>query len=174
VRSHLSSNNSLFITRALWQIAATTTSSESEESWREMAMNIADEISLSYSAEFFNNQKAHDMRPTALLSLRRKSYYWFVLPLQPIVLCGFEPANLGPNDKHNNHWTTEADSGARRNKFTHFVFPFVLVIFNELGMLFFSVSNRLCCILMLRRPVTCQRAMQISLQWKLRMRKPGL
>jgi hypothetical protein len=41
-------------TRALWQVSAETRSTESGETWREMAVHFADEISLSYSSGFFN------------------------------------------------------------------------------------------------------------------------
>jgi hypothetical protein len=40
----------------------------------------------------------YNMRPTALLPLRRKARCRFLSPL-----AGFEPANLGSNDKHANH-----------------------------------------------------------------------
>jgi hypothetical protein len=41
-------------TGALWQTPAETPCSESGETWQEMAVNFADEISIAYSAELFN------------------------------------------------------------------------------------------------------------------------
>jgi hypothetical protein len=50
---HLSPIHSWLSSSVLWQIPAETSSNESAESWQEIAVNFADEISLSYSAGFF-------------------------------------------------------------------------------------------------------------------------
>jgi hypothetical protein len=48
------------------------------------------------------------MGPTASLPLRRKGAADFYCPEKFIALARFEPANLGSNGKHANHYTTEA------------------------------------------------------------------
>jgi hypothetical protein len=48
------------------------------------------------------------MGTEALFHLRIKSCYEFLSPLKTNhPLLGFEPANIGSNGKHNNHYTTE-------------------------------------------------------------------
>jgi len=42
----------------------------------------------------------YDMGPTALLLLRRKAYWGFFRPKNPIASAGFEPANLGTKGQH--------------------------------------------------------------------------
>jgi hypothetical protein len=42
-------------------------------------------------------------------SLRRKVCCGFFALKNPSPSVGFEPANLGSYDKHDNHWTTEDD-----------------------------------------------------------------
>ena len=42
----------------------------------------------------------YDMRPTALLPLRRKACWGFFRPKNPTASAGFEPANLGTKGQH--------------------------------------------------------------------------
>jgi hypothetical protein len=49
-----------------------------------------------------------DLTSPALLPLRRKMCNGFLSPLKSIDLTKFEPANIGSNGKHANHYTTEA------------------------------------------------------------------
>jgi hypothetical protein len=48
------------------------------------------------------------MWPTALLPLRKMAYCGFLLLLKSIASAGFELAKFGSNEKHANHYTTEA------------------------------------------------------------------
>jgi hypothetical protein len=48
------------------------------------------------------------MGPSALMPLLSKACCGFLLPLKSIASAGFEPDNLGSNNKHANHYTTEA------------------------------------------------------------------
>ena len=45
-------------------------------------------------------QQIYDMRPTALLPLRRKACWGFFRPKNPTTSAGFEPANLGTKGQH--------------------------------------------------------------------------
>jgi hypothetical protein len=67
-----------------------TPSSESGKTWRDMAVNFANEISLSLHSE--------GSRITHFIDLKN-----------PSSSAGFEPENIESNGKHNNHWTTEND-----------------------------------------------------------------
>jgi hypothetical protein len=53
----------------------------------------------SYLLVFLYAVKSYDMRPTALLPLRRNAFSEFLS-------AGFEPANVGSNAKHANHYIT--------------------------------------------------------------------
>jgi hypothetical protein len=46
--------------------------------------------------------------PPALLPLQRRVCCGFLLPIKVRHLCQFEPANLGSNGNHRNHYTTKA------------------------------------------------------------------
>jgi hypothetical protein len=65
--------------------------------WLEIDVNFADGVSLSYSTGFLTRHKPCDMRPTALLPLRKESCYGLLSPLKihrprP----GLNPQILGP------------------------------------------------------------------------------
>jgi hypothetical protein len=80
VRSHLSSKSSRFIRGFL--VAAETPSSKAG-SWRYMPMNLADEVSLSYSQGFLTCRiKFYDMESTTSLPLRRKLCCGFLSTLK--------------------------------------------------------------------------------------------
>jgi hypothetical protein len=69
-----------------------------------MAVNFANELSLSYSAVFFNTVKSYNMGPLDLLPLRRKLCYGSLSELKnPSTSAGFETATLGSNGKHVSH-----------------------------------------------------------------------
>jgi hypothetical protein len=71
-------------------VSSETPGSEAGETWREMAVNFAYEASLSYSDGFTSPPKEIVLR--IFIALKNPSYS-----------VGFEPANLGSNDKHDNH-----------------------------------------------------------------------
>jgi hypothetical protein len=83
-------------TTALWQIQPETPGSESWKTLREMEVDFADKISLSYSAGFFS-------MPYNLPTWGRRLYFSsegscatnFYLLKNPSCSAGFEPANLG-------------------------------------------------------------------------------
>jgi hypothetical protein len=62
------------------------------------------------SKGFLICRKILDMEPTALLPLRRKSCCGSWSPLKNLSpSAGLEPANIGSNTRHANHYTTEDD-----------------------------------------------------------------
>jgi hypothetical protein len=70
--------------------------------------NLAFEISLFIlRSDVLHAVKSYDMGPTALLLFRRKAGCGFLSPLKSIAPVGFEPTNLGYNDKHANYYTTK-------------------------------------------------------------------
>jgi hypothetical protein len=83
-------------------------------------MNFAFEItSFVIQSDFLHVVNSSDMGLTALLSLRRKASCGILLPLKSISSAGFKPANLGSNDKHANHYTTEATTCNRQSASKH-------------------------------------------------------
>jgi hypothetical protein len=77
-------------------VPAETPNSESGETWLEMAVNFGAEIPLSYCSDFLHAVNSYDVGPTALLPLRRQSYYGFLSPLEiHRPLPGLNPRNWG-------------------------------------------------------------------------------
>jgi hypothetical protein len=71
-------------------------------------------VSLSYLKGSLICRKSYDIGPTALLPSERSRATDFMALMNPSLLAGSEPANLGSNGKHDNHYTTEDDwCGAR-------------------------------------------------------------
>jgi hypothetical protein len=78
--------------RVLWQTQAETHGSESGETWREMSVNFAGEVSLPYSAGIFK-------MPQTLTTWGRRFYFYsegsraagFCSPWKTIASAGFEP-----------------------------------------------------------------------------------
>jgi hypothetical protein len=85
------------------------TPSSEAGSWRGMSLNLADIISLSYCAGFFVTCPKILGHGADGITFPSKQG---VLPIfiafkNTSPSAGFQPANLGPNDKHDNYYTTE-------------------------------------------------------------------
>jgi len=76
------------------------------ETWREMSVNFAGEVSLSYSAGIFNMRHGTDgfTSPPKEVVLRI-----FIALKNPSASAGFEPANLESNFKFDKHYSAEND-----------------------------------------------------------------
>jgi hypothetical protein len=75
-----------------------------------MAVNFAEEISLSYSHVFLTCHKILRHGQTVLLPLQRKACYGFFIAIKiPSSSAGFKPANLGVQWQDYNHYITEND-----------------------------------------------------------------
>jgi hypothetical protein len=112
VRPHLISNHSWLIHQNSL-VAAEIPSSKTGSCW-EISLNLADVVSLSYSKGMFNI-------PWNLTTWGRRLYFppkegvtrIFVALRNPSPSAGFEPANLGSDGKHANHYTTEDNAEVR-------------------------------------------------------------
>jgi hypothetical protein len=82
--------------------------SSQEEVWRRKWWIWPSNCLCSYSKWILLSVKRSDIGQTNLLPLRCKACFGFLSPLKFITSAGFDPANLGSNGKHANHYTTEA------------------------------------------------------------------
>jgi hypothetical protein len=67
---------------------------------------------------YLHAAKSYDIGSPFLLPFRKKVYCGFLSPLKSIALAVFEPANLGYNGKHDNHYTTQEE----HRKLTYLVY----------------------------------------------------
>jgi hypothetical protein len=63
---------------------------------------------LTIQNDFLHAAKSYDMGPTVLIPPEGRHAAHFYHPQKSITLARSEPANLGSNGKHANHYTTEA------------------------------------------------------------------
>jgi hypothetical protein len=81
------------------------------ETWREMAVNFAYEVSLSCSAGFLTCRKIIRHGADGFTSTPKEVVLRiFIAFNNPSSSAGFEPANLMSSGKNDNHKTTEADT----------------------------------------------------------------
>jgi hypothetical protein len=79
------------------------------EAWREVVVNFADEVPLLHG--FLTCRKILRHGADGFTSPPKEVVLWmYMTPKNQSLSAGFEPANLGSNGKHDNHYTTEDDS----------------------------------------------------------------
>jgi hypothetical protein len=88
----------------------------------EMAMNIANELSLSYSAGFFNMPYDLITWTDGFTFPPKEVVLRIFIVINPSLSAGFEPASLGSSVKHNNHYTTENDMCLLMYVFIYYLF----------------------------------------------------
>jgi hypothetical protein len=93
-----------------WKIQAESPSNEAGETWREMAVNFADKISISHSAGIFDVPLILRHGADGFTSPPKQgALKIFIARKNPSPSAWTEPGKLGLNYKHATHYATEYD-----------------------------------------------------------------